>query len=316
MTGRSGTGETSALDARGPAAEVIALVWQILAWGALITFVVTMCWLLLAVLRRRGGRLGEGFVLLWGAVLPGIVLLGLMGVLLWSGEQVFEPGEEPALTVDVIGHQFWWEIRYDDEAVTANELHIPVGEPVELRLHSEDVIHSFWIPQLHGKMDMIPGRTNHHWIEADEPGMYRGFCAEYCGIAHAQMLKVVIAQEPDEFEAWLDQQREPAPAPDDELVAQGLEVFQGARCIDCHAVRGVGGPEPVDVGEGEFGVGPDLTHFASRRTLGAGIARNTRGELAGWILDPQANKPGVVMPATDLDGDELQALLAYLETLR
>lgn len=318
MTGRSGGGGTSVLDPRGPAAEVITTVWQILFWGALVTFVVTMLWLVLAVLRRRGGNLGDSFVVAWGAALPGVVLLGLMGVLLWSGDQVHQPSGNPDLTVHVVGHQFWWEVRYEvdgEEVVTANEVHIPAGEPVRLQLYASDVIHSFWVPELHGKMDLVPGRVNEHWLEADEPGVYRGFCAEYCGIAHAQMLKLVVAQEADEFDAWLRAQAEPADEPETELAQQGQQVFQDAACIDCHAIRGVGGPEPGALAEHEFGEGPDLTHLASRQTLGSGIMRNNRGELAGWILDPQSNKPGAAMPATDLDGEELQALLAYLETL-
>ncbi|QBI18384.1 cytochrome c oxidase subunit II [Egibacter rhizosphaerae] len=318
-SGRSGAGETSVLEPQGPAAEIIATVWQILLWGAVVTFVITMLWLALALLRRHGGTLREPFVVVWGLVLPGLVLLGLMGVLLWSGEQVYDPPGNPDLTVDVVGHQFWWEIRYnageEDEVITANELHIPTGQPIELRLHASDVIHSFWVPELHGKMDMVPGRVNEHWLEAEEAGVYRGFCAEYCGIAHAQMLKIVVAQEPAAFDAWLDEQRAEAPEPDTELTAQGEQVFEDAACIDCHAIRGVGGPEPGDLTEGEFGVGPDLTNLASRQTLGAGIMRNNRGELSGWILDPQSNKPGVSMPPTDLDGEQLEALLAYLESL-
>jgi cytochrome c oxidase subunit 2 len=199
-------------------------------------------------------------------------------------------------------------VRYpDQEFVTANEIHIPTDQPVQVRLTSDDVIHSFWIPELHGKMDMIPGVTNTFWIEASEPGIYWGVCTEFCGIQHAKMAFPLVAKPAEEFAAWVESQQQPAPAPETELTQNGQEIFLNSACIYCHAVEGTNATGDL---------GPDLTHFASRLTLGAGAFENNMGNLSGWIVDPQQMKPGNLMPASsDLTGPELQALLAYLATL-
>jgi cytochrome c oxidase subunit 2 len=211
------------------------------------------------------------------------------------------------LVIEVIGHQWWWEVNYPDQGfVTANEIHIPVGEPVQVQLIAADVIHSFWVPELHGKLDLVPGQTNTLWLEADTVGEYRGLCAEFCGIQHAKMLFVVVAEPREEFDAWAAAQQEPAPQPAGELAQQGLVVFTDAGCNDCHTVRGT-------AAEGELG--PDLTHFASRLTIGAGVYPNDRETLASWVLDPHTLKEGNLMPATSLSETELEALLAYLELL-
>jgi cytochrome c oxidase subunit 2 len=212
------------------------------------------------------------------------------------------------VTVEVIGHQFWWEIRYPDSGVvTANEITIPAGEPVRLLLRSADVIHSFWVPQLHGKMDLVPGRENTFWVTADTPGRYRGICAEFCGIQHAKMHKLVVALDRPDFDAWLQDQQAEAAEPATEQARRGREVFLQSSCVECHAVRGHTPPNDV---------GPDLTHLASRFTLAAGILPNNRGALGGWLLDPQSQKRGARMPPTNLSGPDLQALLDYLEALR
>ena len=210
------------------------------------------------------------------------------------------------------GYQWWWDVRYEDSLPirrlrTANEIHIPVGRPVRLLLESGDVNHSFWVPRLQGKLDLIPGQTNTLWLQADEPGVYQGQCAEYCGEQHAHMGLLVVAQPPDEFARWYEGQLAGAAEPTDSLRRRGQEVFTGSGCALCHAVRGTGAMAAV---------GPDLTHLASRRTLGAGMVPNTRGYLGGWIVNPQAIKPGNRMPAMPLSGPELQALLAYLEGLQ
>jgi cytochrome c oxidase subunit 2 len=191
--------------------------------------------------------------------------------------------------------------------LTANYIHIPAGVPVRVHLGSQDVIHSFWVPELHGKLDMIPGQTNSFWLQADNPGEYKGICAEFCGTQHAKMLFLVVAQPPDEFAAWLEQQQQPAAVPAEPLAQQGLQVFLTGGCVECHAVRGT---------DATGNLGPDLTHIASRRTLGAGILPNNPGNLGGWIADPQHIKPGNLMPDSPLTGEELQALLAYMATLR
>ena len=178
---------------------------------------------------------------------------------------------------------------------------------MQLTLTSMDVIHSFWVPQLHGKIDLIPGTATTLWLRADQPGEYRGMCAEYCGVQHAKMQFLVVAEPPDQFQAWLDLQRQPAAVPTDPLAQRGLQVFLSSSCVTCHAIRGTSATGAL---------GPELTHLASRRTLGAGILPNTRGTLAGWIADPQSIKPGVHMPPSDLTGEQLQALVVYLETLR
>jgi cytochrome c oxidase subunit 2 len=216
-----------------------------------------------------------------------------------------------ALNVTVVGHQWWWEIRYPDLGIiTANELHVPVSEPetrtpIFLTLQSADVIHSFWVPQLAGKMDVIPNKTNRVWIDPHTPGLYVGQCAEFCGLQHAGMLLRVVVHPKDEFARWVATQQ--APAVDDPGVRGGRELFQSVACITCHTVRGT----PAN---GIFG--PDLTHLMSRTTLVAGVAKNTPENLRAWIANPDALKPGALMPAMKLSPGELDQLIAYLLTLR
>jgi cytochrome c oxidase subunit 2 len=214
----------------------------------------------------------------------------------------------PRLTIEVTGHQWWWEARYLDGAAgdtftTANELHIPTGEPVRIRLIGADVIHSFWLPGLGGKTDVIPGQTNLAWLQTDRPGVYLGQCAEYCGVQHAHMALRVVAQPPAAFANW--QRAQLAPAAGGAQMA-GEALFT-AHCGACHTVRG------SDAGGI---VGPDLTHLMSRATIAAGTVPNTPGALSGWIANPQALKPGARMPATYLSGPQLSDTVAYLETLK
>ncbi|HMQ31786.1 MAG TPA: cytochrome c oxidase subunit II [Chloroflexaceae bacterium] len=311
-------GAPSALDARGYAAARINLLWWVMLGLGTAVFVLVTVLLLVALFRRRGEGappaeaerrvtnrlLGGG-----GVALPLVILVPLVGFTAWTSATMTPPGQ-PALTVEVIAHQFWWEVRYPDQGfITANEIVIPAGQPVELRLSTADVIHSLWVPQLNGKVDMIPGRPNAMTIQADHPGEYRGQCAEFCGRQHALMAFVVVAETPERFAAWAEAQARPAADLNDPLLREGQQVFLGSACIYCHVVRG-------HTAENATGaVGPDLTHLASRRTLAAGILPNTRGNLGGWIVDPQAIKPGNKMPGTDLDAASLQALLAYLESL-
>lgn len=316
----AGTEIPSALDPRGFAARNIATIWWIqFALGLLVLIVVTALIVYLLFIRRQGetGLPGDQTLLddpknnrwIWigGIIVPAVILAVVMVLTLSSMNALASPSQEPETVIEVIGHQWWWEVRYsDEEFVTANEIHVPAGQPVRLLLTSADVIHSFWVPQLHGKMDLNPGKTNSIWIEVDEPGVLRGLCAEFCGIQHAKMQLLVIAQEPEEFDAWIEQQRQPAPEPNTERIRYGQQLFLGSSCVYCHTVRGTNANATV---------GPDLTHLASRRTLGSGILDNTRGNLAGWIVDPQHIKPGNLMPPTSFSGDEVQALLDYLETL-
>jgi cytochrome c oxidase subunit 2 len=216
-----------------------------------------------------------------------------------------------ALEVTVIGRQWWWELRYPQLGiVTANELHVPVSDPghpapIFLELRSADVAHSFWVPRLAGKTDLIPNRVNHTWIEPHETGLYLGQCAEYCGTEHAKMLLRVYVETPGEFERWVARQRA-VPAPP-RSAAAGQRVFETTACLNCHTVRGT-------VGNGVYG--PDLTHLMSRETIASGSVPNTPGMLKAWLRDPGALKPGALMPAMQLDEARLDELVAYLRTLR
>jgi len=323
LAGCAGEPVQSTLHPAGPAAAAIAWLWWVMFGVFTAVFVLVLVLLLVALLRRpapslsaRDGRdreegvappLGRtGFIVAGGLVLPVVILTPLYFVSLTTSAILGPPAE--ALTVRVIGHMWWWEVRYpEQDIVTANEITIPAGQPVRLELTSADVIHSFWVPRLHGKRDLIPGNENRFWIQADEPGLYRGQCAEYCGTQHANMAFVVVALAPDEFRAWVAQRQVPRPQPATPVERQGLQVFLKGGCAQCHAIRGT-------VANGT--AGPDLTHLGSRRTLGAATVPQTRGHLAGWIGDPQAIKPGVKMPRSYLPADDLLALVTYLESLK
>lgn len=247
--------------------------------------------------------------LLWigGIILPAIILLVLLTVSGRVGAQSAHLERDGELVIEVVGHMYWWEVHYPGlDITTANEIMVPVDRPVRLRLSSDDVIHSFWIPRLHGKVDMIPGHENWLSFEATEPGRYRGNCAEFCGVAHAQMVAFVEAVAPEAFDTWVTGQQAAAAEPGSPDTIEGQRVFFEAGCAACHAVRGTGAIA---------GVGPDLTHLASRGTLAAGIVPNTRENLERLIVDPWALKPGNPMPPADLSDDELEALLDYLGSL-
>jgi cytochrome c oxidase subunit 2 len=249
--------------------------------------------------------------LYWGI---GLSSVGLVGALIWTVIVLAEingPPSTPALTIEITGQQWWWKARYlsDDASrtlTTANEIHIPTGRPVRIKLIGADVIHSFWVPKLAGKMDTIPGQTNQTWIEADRPGRYRGQCTEYCGAQHAHMAIIVVAEPPAEFAAWLDAQLAPAGQPTDPHAAAGAQTFQ-FRCGACHTVRGT---------KAAGTTGPDLTHLMSRSTIAAGTLTNTVANLSAWIANPQAIKPGTTMPVLYLSGPELAGVRAYLRTLK
>jgi cytochrome c oxidase subunit II len=216
-----------------------------------------------------------------------------------------------ALTIQVNAKQWWWEIQYrkDDQIIakTANEIHIPTGQPVVFQLVAGDVIHSFWVPSLTGKMDLIPGRTNELWLQAEHAGIYRGQCAEYCGEQHAHMAFEVVAEPEDQFKGWLQWQQTPAVEPTGELALRGRQVFLTGPCALCHTIGGTNA----------FGqTAPDLTHVASRRYIAAGTLPNNRGSLGGWIANSQGVKPGNHMPRITLPAADLDALLAYMESMK
>jgi cytochrome c oxidase subunit 2 len=303
----------SVLHPAGADAEVIGqFAWVLFGAGTLI-FLAVMALLALS-LRRHAQALRPG---LWiagaGVALPVVLLTILLGWSTWRSAQLVPQGSGNALAISVTGKMWWWEVHYRDpasgrEIATANEIRIPAGRTVYLGLNAADVIHSLWVPALAGKRDMIPGRVTGLTLRAEKPGIYRGQCAEYCGAQHAHMALHVVALAPAEFEAWLAHQARPAQAPTAALPHRGRAVFLEQRCQSCHTIRGVA--------EGAR-LGPDLTHVGSRLQIGAGLLRNHRGTLAGWIADPQALKPGVFMPAASgIDGESLNALAAYLEQLR
>ena len=263
--------------------------------------------------RSESERIGTQWMIIGGIAMPALILTALLFYTLATLGALSPKRDEPStLTVEVTGYQWWWSVRYVDEeesriAITANEVRIPVGQRVRVLLRAEDVIHSFWVPGLQGKADMVPGRTNVTWLEADAPGTWRGQCAEYCGMQHAKMALVVVAQPPDEFARWLDLQRQPAATPADSNGHADRDVFLESGCALCHSVRGT-------VAHGT--AGPDLTHLASRLTLAAGELPNTAGHLYGWIANPQALKPGTKMPAVPLEAEQMHAIVRYLQTLR
>jgi cytochrome c oxidase subunit 2 len=242
-------------------------------------------------------------------------VLGLLGLVLadvLTDRALSRLPVADAVHVEMIGHQWWWETRYRDDDgnpgfVSANELHVPVGRPIIVSLKSADVIHTFWVPNLHGKKDMIPGRDAAIEFRADRAGEYRGQCAEFCGAEHALMAFSVVAQPPAQYEAWAAHQRAPAAEPTDVTVRRGQQLFMTSTCAQCHTVRGT---------QAAGSIGPDLTHLASRPTLAAGTVLNTPDNLAAWITDPKQLKPATTMPSNRLDPADLKALMAYLDTLK
>jgi cytochrome c oxidase subunit 2 len=242
-----------------------------------------------------------------------LILLLFIFVDVSTARSISRVGGEKPLRIDVVGHQWWWEIKYPDTAnpqniiETANEIHVPVGRAVFIKMTSDDVIHSFWAPNLDGKKDLIPGHETRTWFRADSAGVYRGQCAEFCGHQHAKMAFFIVAESKNRFEQWLETQKSEASKPADSLAQEGERVFLSGTCAMCHSISGTSAGSNF---------GPDLTHLASRRTIAAGTLPNNEGNLAGWILDPHSIKPGVKMPANRLDPQSLRALVAYLGTLK
>jgi cytochrome c oxidase subunit 2 len=213
-----------------------------------------------------------------------------------------------AMTIRVIGHQWFWEVRYPGTpAVTANEIHIPTDTRVNVQVTTDDVIHSFWVPQLNRKIDLIPGQTNHVLLDADKPGVYRGQCAEFCGLQHAHMAFAIYADPPDRFKAWLANESAPRRAPSTPDQRAGEQAFLASQCASCHQIRGT----PAN---GQ--VGPDLTHVGARQTLAGYMFSNDPDQMMSWIKNPQHIKPGAKMPALGLNDQELRKLTAYLQSLR
>lgn len=303
-----------------PAQAILELSWLVL-WICAGIFVIVSGLLIYTLIRFRRRRAdndeppqvyGSNQIELAWTVLPllTVVVLFLVTTRTIKAVQNAVPPAE-ALHVTIVGHQWWWEIRYPALGiVTANELHVPVStqaqrRPTFLKLASVDVVHSFWVPRLAGKMDVIPNRDNRMWIEPLEPGLYLGQCAEYCGTQHANMLLRVIVHAPEDFARWVVAQQQPPGH--DPAVQAGRALFQATACVSCHTVHATGA-------NGTFG--PDLSHLMSRATLGAGVVENTPQNLRAWMRNPQHLKPGNLMPDMKLTSQEVEHLVAYLLTLK
>lgn len=304
-----------------PAAQLASLGWLLTIIAAVVCVIIAVLVLVPALRGWRATRMrelpalhrgdGERWIVIGGIAIPVAMLLGVFVVTAATLSKTSHPPTRARFMIQVTGHQWWWEVHYpspdpQQNITTANEIHIPIGEPIALRVDSRDVIHSFWVPQLHGKIDVIPGQTNTFWFRADSAGVYRGQCAEYCGIQHTNMALQVVAEPRPQFEAWLAQQRRPAATPSNDLALAGRAAFERQACSLCHAIQGTAAGGKM---------GPDLTHVASRMMLGAGTIPNTPGHLAGWIMNSQTIKPGNDMPQMYIDGASLHAIMAYLATL-
>jgi cytochrome c oxidase subunit II len=312
------------LDAAGQrAAAIVPLTWFTLMVSIVVCLVISaLLWQGLRRARSNGGARetretpvergadGSRWITI-GLLLSAAPLLVTLVWTMVALAEVAGPPSHPQLVLDVTAHQWWWEVGYPSEQPsrafsTANEIHIPVGARVLVRLHGSDVIHSFWVPQLSGKTDVIPGQTNLSWLQAQQPGRYRGQCSEFCGFQHAHMAFEVVAESSADFERWQALQLQSAPAALTAAQMRGQQVVE-YRCGLCHQVRGTSA--------GALSA-PDLTHLASRRTIAAGSLLNTPGNLAAWIVNPQQLKPGALMPAQELAPPQLADVLAYLAVLQ
>lgn len=314
-------GWQSALDPHSSAADHLTnLFWLFTGVNAVVWFLVAAA--VVFTLRRRSAETQPGedspaqitrkTTIVGGLTALTVIILTVFTLLSFYATRGIAWHNTHTLTVKVTGRQWWWDIEYQNEDPhqvfeTANEIHIPVGRPVTLELDSGDVIHSFWVPNLMGKQDLIPGRKNFLTIEAAKPGLYRGQCAEFCGLEHAHMAILVFAEPQSAFEAWRRQQLKLAQTPGAPQRLAGQRVFTSHPCASCHTIAGT---------EASGRMGPDLTHFGGRATIAAGLLHNTPRDLDAWLRDPQAGKPGANMPKVDLSREERSQLVAYLEGLK
>jgi cytochrome c oxidase subunit 2 len=324
LSGCATDGPQDYLNPEGPQARQADDLWNLTFGIAVVVFFIVEGLIVFALLkfRHRPGREAAQFhgntrleVIL--TLVPALILAGIA---VPTVKAIFDISRSPggdALRVTVVARQFWWEYRYPQLGITtANELHIPVDRPIDITLKGVDVIHSFWIPRLAGKQDVVPGHTTHMHLQADNPGRYEGQCTEFCGLSHANMRLLAFAHPADEFDQWVSDQQQEAAEPTGGLAAEGARLFvegtgdgtfpNGGACGSCHTVQGT---------TAQGIVGPDLTHLASRETFAGATYDNTRANLASWLADPPAMKPGVVMPDLGLTAEQIDALLAYLETL-
>ena len=305
----------SMLDAHGGESRRVSGVWWLMFSMAAVVYVVVAAFIVIAIVRGRRGTTerkapkDDTFIWLGGIVAP-VIILAVLAVVTVNTTEALRTASSGELRVAVVGKRWWWDVTYPDVAGvrTANEIHIPVGRTVDIELTSDNVIHSFWVPQLAGKVDTIPGQTNHLRLTAEQAGTYRGECAEYCGIEHAHMNFLVIAESPADFDRWLARRSSGAGlTPTSDLAAQGQLVFTREACAGCHAVRGT---------QATSQIGPDLSDFGSRQWIGSLTVPNTLPNLEQWIVDPESVKPGTLMPPTRLSAEDVAAVAAYLEGLK
>lgn len=321
----------TALAPAGEQARSIGDLWWLFYYVLWAVWVLVIAATLFALFKGRGRKAGSEDVPDAPEVVPDAAYerrktfavggaLGLTLVILFvflvssflTGRKVSSMSAGGSVFVEVRAHQWWWEVRYTDATssntfTTANEIHVPVGRPVQLKLTSTDVIHSFWVPNLSGKKDAIPGKETTLILNADREGVFRGQCAEFCGHQHAHMAFLVIAESAEKFAAWQQQQRQPAARPADATLQRGQQVFMTSPCVMCHTIAGT---------QAGSNVGPNLTHVGGRSTIAAATLANTTGHLSGWVSDAQGVKPGSRMPPNNLTPDDLQALVAYLQSLK
>jgi cytochrome c oxidase subunit II len=320
-----GGGVHSAVNPVGPQAANIAKIWWLMFYVCTAVFVIVLAVLGICLVKARpldevpeldlpeDTKKRKTNAVLASVVATVVILFIFLIYSFVIGRGLTsELAQKNGVIIELTGHQWWWEVRYDNVDAssiftTANEIHIPVGVPVTLSLKAGDVIHSFWVPNLHGKKDLIPGKISTIWIQADQPGVFRGQCAEYCGLQHAHMALWVIAEPREQFNSWLHSQIQEAAVPSTDSTKRGQQVFLSSACVMCHTVSGTAAGSNI---------GPNLTHVASRQTIAAGTLENTRDHLARWVNNSQRIKPGNRMPTMSFSDNDLQPLVDYLQTLK
>jgi cytochrome c oxidase subunit 2 len=319
-------GIQNSINPAGPNADSLSRLWWLMFYVCAVVWVLVMIALVIAI--RKGTRRSDLNPVLnpspqtetrkrnavLSAISVTVVILFVFLIYSYSTGRALtaDLAHKNGLAIDLTGHQWWWEVRYNDVDAsniftTANEIHIPVGVPVTFTLHGGDVIHSFWVPNLAGKKDLIPGKVSTIWLQADKPGVYRGQCAEYCGLQHARMALWVVAEPQDQFNAWRQNQTQGSIPPATDSQRYGQQVFLSAPCVMCHSINGT----PAG-----SNFGPNLTHVGSRNTIAAATLSNTREHLMQWIVNSQQFKPGNRMPQNNLGQTELDALVDYLQSLK
>src|SRR5215467_9413794 len=307
---------SNALDPQSPLARAIYNLGIVESVIFALIFVIVTGAIIFSIFRfrSRAGEadpiqiLGNHKVEIAWTIIPFLIVIFLFVITL-SAMNRADPPPAPSPDLVITGHQFWWEVNYPGSGViTANEIHIPAGKRLSVRLESKDVLHEFWVPKLTRKESNVPGQPNHIWLQADKSGDYIGQCSEFCGTQHAWMRILVVADEPAQFEEWQRAQLQPAQAPMNDAASKGLTVFQTSTCINCHAIRGVAGAN--------LRVAPDLTHVGSRKQLASGVIDNTPANMRLWLKSPQHIKPGALMPDFSLTDEQLDQLASYLSSLQ